>query len=364
MKKSVLFLSLFVAVASANAQMGITLTGTSYTETFDGQNKLFYLSDPSSVPGWHVYYNASSSSLGTYDDSGATSTYNYNDGNPGADPTYGCYQDTSYHSALIRTFSHGFKNSASNDGMGSSLPIADTNCWEQSALTNRCLAVRQSSAAGWDPGPAFCLHLNNTIGQNYFTASFNLQSLDAWCPRVTTWGIDYGFGLNPTVFTPVPASQITGTLTTGGLTFSDNAIHVNFETALDNMATDVWIRINALSASTGSGLRTTTGIDDFNMTWANFPEQVAGLNAAQNMELVALGNATPDNIVLKYNVAEAGNYTLAISDIAGRTIHSEFVNAVAGGQVATFNTLHLAPGMYIATLNNESTRAVARVSVQ
>ena len=69
---------------------------------------------------------------------------------------------------------------------------------------------------------------------------------------------------NPTTFTPVTA---TGTLTTGGSTFSNNAVSVTFPAAVNNQSQKVWARIIANSATTGSSNRASTGVDDVKFTW-------------------------------------------------------------------------------------------------
>lgn len=121
-----------------------------------------------------------------------------------------------------------------------------------------------------------------------FELSFKLQSLDAASPRKATWAVDYGFGAAPTAFT---SAQTTGTFITGGSAFSNNTVTVNFNSALDNQKQNVWIRIVTLNATTESGNRSTSAIDDFNLTWTDTPAGTPTLNirptaiafAAQNI---------------------------------------------------------------------------------
>ena len=54
---------------------------------------------------------------------------------------------------------------------------------------------------------------------------------------------------------------------TGNHIFSNNAISVNFGNALDNQTGKVWIRVTTLSASTGSGNRASTAVDDVNISF-------------------------------------------------------------------------------------------------
>src|SRR5690606_26431816 len=115
--------------------------------------------------------------------------------------------------------------------------------------TDRALGVRQTSSAGYDPGSAFVFQIANTTGKTGVKLDFLLQSLDATtAPRTITWKIDYATGDAPTSFTEGVA---TGTVTTGGNTFSSNPVSVDFGGALDNSASKVWIRVVTLTSSTG-----------------------------------------------------------------------------------------------------------------
>jgi hypothetical protein len=153
----------------------------------------------------------------------------------------------------------GFKNFASATGLNS----ASTNTDQDNAV-NRALGVRQTSATGFDPGASFVFVLANTTGKNNLKMDFQLQSLDITSTRITTWSVDYALGDNPASFTNATA---TGVLTTGGSTFSNNAVSVTLPAAVNNQSQKVWIRIIAKTASTGSSNRATTAIDDVKFTW-------------------------------------------------------------------------------------------------
>jgi len=155
--------------------------------------------------------------------------------------------------------SSGFKNYASASGLSSS-----SDATAQGNSTNRALGVKQTSATGYDPGAAFVFEINNTTGKSNFTLNFLLQSLDDSVGRSTTWQVDYALGDNPTTFIPVTTSP--SFLITDG-TFASTPVTVNFGNALDNQNSKVWIRIVTLSATTGSGSRASTGIDDVNISW-------------------------------------------------------------------------------------------------
>lgn len=338
--KKIALLSLFVITAFAsNAQY--YLTGTSYVQNFDAIS-------PSLPLGWVCYISASSISLGSVDVTYGTGNVNF-----------GSYYDTLDCAADV--FGTGFKNSASYTPSN-----CTATCATQEAQSNRCLAVRQSGSGshpGFDPGAAFCFHLANTHGCTNMQLGFSLQSLDQVSPRTTTWEVDYGFGALPTTFTAVTPTS--GTLTTGGGLCDTNHVVINFGSALDNHSGDVWIRIATIAASTGSGNRTTSGIDNFSLSWTG--TATTGLfqvSSTPSLSLTALGYATSDDILLGYTSEENGAYNLNIFDIAGRVVHTEVVNAIAGEQRINVTGLHLVPGMYVAKMSNATASSFTRVSVQ
>jgi trimeric autotransporter adhesin len=336
MKKIVLLFAIALIAVAANAQ--VTLSGTSYTQNFDALG--------SGLPaGWLCYNSATSTSLGTLDATFGTST------------VWGAYYDTT--NCPSDVFGTGFKNSASADVASN----ATATCTVQGACTNRCLAVRQSSATshpGYDPGASFVFKMNSTAGCANLVLTFNLQSLDEISPRITTWTVDYGIGATPTTF--VPVTPTSGTMTTGGLMFSNNAITVHFPAALNNVTSPVYIRISALAGSTGSGNRATSGIDDFSLTWTG-TAGVVDVTAATELTVAAMGTATSENMNLVYTAANAGTYTLNVYDMVGHVVYTQAVNAVEGTGTVSVNGLHLANGMYIVKMMNESNVATSKVIV-
>jgi hypothetical protein len=170
--------------------------------------------------------------------------------------------------ALWNGVAGGFKNLASATGL-----TATSDNTAQDGSANRALGIRQVSNTnatnpGTDPGASFVFEINNTVGKSNMTLEFLLQSLDNTSGRVTTWTVDYATGDSPTSFT---ALAPTGTLTTGGATFSNNTISVALPAALNNLNQKVWIRIITLTAAPTSASsntnRATTAIDDFKISW-------------------------------------------------------------------------------------------------
>ena len=134
---------------------------------------------------------------------------------------------------------------------------------------------------------------------------------------------------------------------------------------MNKQSQPVWIRLSALAPTTGSGNRTTTGIDNFNLTWHTASTTaVTNVTAQPTLSLIALGAATSEKVVLEYNAEATGDYILAVYDLSGRMIHTETIAAKTGTQVITLSGLNLVPGMYIAKMFNNNSSSVTRIPVQ
>lgn len=211
---------------------GLPLTTSPYTQNFNNI--------ASGLPqGIYVKIGATSTSLAT-----------------GDMPPYGSGLGTP--TAWNQT-SAGLKNFASATGL-----TATSDATAQGASANRALGIRQTGTTGYDPGSAYVLLLDNTTGKSNFQLSFALQSLDNSIGRTTTWVVDYGIGDSPSTFTTV--STTPSSITTSNA-FGSTTVNVNFGSSLNNQSQKVWIRIVTLSATTGSGSRASTGLDDVSLTW-------------------------------------------------------------------------------------------------
>ena len=211
-------------VVSAEAQF--TLTGTNYTQNFNTiSNGL--------PPGWSVRTNATANSPG-----------------------------------LPATFPLAAKSWADTTGEFGSCAALTNNLGvpatgtessaNQATFTNRVLAVRQTQNFG-DPGAAFVLQITNTLGFSNLTFSldFNLLKSNGYS---TTWTIAYAVSNTPASFIPLGTYQDPGSTGTTNRSFT-------LGTDANNQTNNLWIRIIALSASTGSGSRDTFGIDNFSLSW-------------------------------------------------------------------------------------------------
>jgi hypothetical protein len=224
LKSSLLAATLFAIAQGASAQL--TLTGSSYSENFDGL--------ASGLPaGWSVRLAA------TMDSPGTNAPFTTN--------------TTSWGST-----SGQFANYAGtiNDGTNC---LGTESAATQAAFPNRCLGMRQTTSFG-DPGAAFVLQIDNTLGFGDFELSVDCGILSSQA-RSTTWTIDYGIGSQPAQFVSVDAYADPGAFGCARRT-------IPFGTALDNQSQSVCIRIVALENAIGSGSRDTFAIDNVTLTYA------------------------------------------------------------------------------------------------
>lgn len=203
----------------------VVLTGANYSQNFDDLG--------SGLPtGWTVRTDASASSLG----SEATLTTSA----------------TSW-----ANVTGAFKNFASAEGLTSSSDSA-----AQSNSSDRALGIRQTSAFG-DPGASFTLQIADTVGFQGFSVSFSAEMLSVQ-GRSTTWSVQYGLGASPSSFATLTTYSDPGT-------FGSSVVSANLPGTVDSQSENLWIRIVALSAASGSNSRDSFGIDDFALDFAPVP---------------------------------------------------------------------------------------------
>jgi hypothetical protein len=236
-KIALLILLVFSLSNSSVAQTPVTLSGISYSQNFNSIGT-------TQPTGWTVVTGASASSSGT------TETFP-----SGA---------TDWASGV-----GAFGNYAS---LGAGLP-SNANSTTQSNASNRALGVKQTSGFGTfgDPGAAFVLHLTNTTGFVGFSLTFKLMNMDPFIGvgRTATWYVDYGVGATPSSFTTIATSP-TPLATIQGAGQDSATITVNFGSVLNDISDHVWIRI-VNTATSGSGARPATAIDDAVLTWTTYP---------------------------------------------------------------------------------------------
>ena len=235
-----LFIALVIIFTSGNLTAQVVLGVSPYTENFNGI--------AAGLPtGWSVRYGCSSSGAGCL---GVNQAF-VNAATPWNNST------------------GSYRNCASANVSG-----ALDNTALQASRADRALAVKNNGTTFVDGQDAFALQLANTTGKYGFQISFKAQLLDVQ-GRTNTFLVDYGFGAAPLSFTQ---AAIPFTFTDLGINsgaWGQTTITVNFGNALDNNASNIFIRVANLVNSTGSGSRCTFGIDDVNLTWSTVAPTVA-----------------------------------------------------------------------------------------
>ncbi|MCU0787808.1 MAG: immunoglobulin domain-containing protein, partial [Verrucomicrobia bacterium] len=236
MKIRTLFLSALTSVLvlwlyqpSASAQR--TLTGTNYTESFDGI--------AGGLPtGWTCRFNASAAEVG--DELPFTN---------GITTWSGATIGLPYNMASVF-----------NIDPGTSLPFsAGTDATAQNNATNRAPGQRLSS--GTDGETTWTLQIANTLGLADFVVSMDLLCLTT-NSRTGTWTVDYAVGNAPVSFTPlgylgdiiIDGTNAFGATNSGALVIPADA---------NNQGQNLWIRLALLTDTAPSGGRDTYGIDNF-----------------------------------------------------------------------------------------------------
>lgn len=135
---------------------------------------------------------------------------------------------------------------------------------QQAAFTNRSVGLRQGASFG-DPGAAFNFNFSTSLAA-VTSISLDLQMLSVQ-GRSTTFTIQYGIGIAPTAFTTLGTYTDPGTFGSTTFTFTP----ANFGVALDNQSS-VYLRVVALTPSTGSGSRDTIGYDNLSISAIAIPE--------------------------------------------------------------------------------------------
>lgn len=184
-------------------------------------------------------------------------------------------------------------------------PLTSTsNAATQNSASDRSLSVRTSGSVG-DPGQSFALQIANTAGKTGFSLNFNAQLQDVQ-GRTITYRVDYGTGSTPTSFT-----QIGTTFTDLGInsgSWGSQNLTFNFGTSLDNISSNVWIRIVSLSSSTGSGSRCTFGIDDVSLSWSTASASYSGVSAGAGVEPAVLSS------LINTQAASVLNFDFTVTD--------------------------------------------------
>lgn len=305
-----------VLITVKNAPAQVSLSGTSYQQNFNNLG--------SGLPaGWTVRTNASATRLGT------AATFN------AAKVSWG-------------TATGQFANYASTFDDGTNV-LGTATTAEQGGITNRCPGIRQTLTFG-NPGAAFVLQVQNTVGFSnlVFSVDLNLLSVQGYS---TTWTIDYAVTNGPpTNFT------VLGTYPDPG-TFGSNTVSYALDAVADNQSQNLWLRVIALSAATGSGSRDTFGIDNFVL---NYEGPAAATITLQPTDRTNLPRSTATFVT-----AASGTPPLYYQWYKGSVALTDG-DAISGatGDTLTINPVfHADAGDYQVIVTNVSNSATSKVAV-
>ena len=302
MKKFYILIFFFISFHSFGQ---ITLSGSSYTQDFNGTTL------PS---GWTTRTGATASALGATLHTPATS---------------GTWAST--------TGQFRFCASAKTP-----LTSASSSALQNGA-TDRCLAIRSTGSFG-DPGQAFVLELANTLGFTNFSMSFAAQLLSPQ-GKTTIYRVDFGTGSSPSTFTQAGAT-FTDLGINSGL-WGVQPVTINFGNALDNISSNVWIRIVSLNAASGSGNTCTFGIDDVNLNWTNVSLPNCTFTSTSG---AVLENAGTYQIGVTVNTAPSADLMLSVID-AGTGTASPSTDFTFTNTDLTFTAASSYPQTQYVTVN-------------
>ncbi len=218
----------------------ISIAAGTYTENFDAMAA----SGSAPAPGWAMRLGATASTMGN------ATTLAINAPN---------WSDTG----------GAFRNISSSNIDPASDPAA------QAANGNRAVGFRQVGFGGYSPGMSLCFNFA-TDGVQIDGFSLDMLQLNDAATRVSTYTIQYGFGTAPTSFTTLGTWTTDGTFGATSLSFDRD----DFGTNLDGKS-QVWLRVVALTAATGSGsVYDLVGLDNFSISASAVPEPSAALLGA------------------------------------------------------------------------------------
>lgn len=219
----------------------VVLSGTNYAENFDAL--------AAGLPsGWTVWDDATSSTLGT---------------EKLFDPTA-----TAWRLVTAGTFA----NFASTGNDNAGVPFTqDEDATTQGNATNRAPGLRLLSSL--DPGAAFVVRIQDTIGFTNFRVSVDLMMMTTNA-RTGLWMVDYALGATPGSFTTLGTFgdlTLSGTNALNSAAFGKTNRALALPASVSDQGGNLWIRVALLAGTGPTGARDTYGIDNFSLSYALVP---------------------------------------------------------------------------------------------
>lgn len=241
---------------------------------------------------------------------------------------------------------------------------------QQAAATDRALGIKQTGAFG-DAYAAFVFKVANTQNKTGFKLDFDLQSLNpgTTAGRTTTWSILYKIG-NASSWTTLSSAAVSGTNTTALNVFSNNHITADFAALLDNSSDSVVIAIASAAATTGSGSRPTTGIDNFSLSWTAANSTAPSLSLTQNgsavnsigFPMTAIGASRGTSYILNgtnltgpATITATAPYTVSLDSVTFSNLITVPQNSGVIGKTIFVKFSPVSNGSFSGTVTNTAT---------
>ena len=183
-----------------------------------------------------------------------------------------------------------------------------------------------------------------TIARNVLASPAAITGASAICPGAT---VTY------TATAVAGATSYSWTLPTGATiigTTTANTINVQWGTRGGNLS------VRAVNACGNSGSRSLA------ITVSCTSGLASGVNTNQSIEIYP--NPVSDIANLKFVSTGSSNYSISISDMAGRKLISETYRSTPGLNIHQLNLTRLSKGTYLVIIENGSSKQVQKINVQ
>ena len=149
--------------------------------------------------------------------------------------------------------------------------------------------------------------------------------------------------------------------TTGGGTTGSTYVKSGLPWTAPATGTGTVIIYGCINAVNGTG---STGGDRWNngsTSIAEWPATASITTVSNDINVKVFPNPVSNNLNLRLENAQTGNYLLQVFDLNAKNINNEIIEASSTSQTATINTDNWAPGMYQVVVEKDGIRKVIPV---
>lgn len=151
---------------------------------------------------------------------------------------------------------------------------------------------------------------------------------------------------------------------TSPITASNHAATVTFTWIANGAAATGNLTIHAVvNWVNGDGVENALDMPSLNFT-KTLTQVTSIADLSENIKILAFPNPATNNVNLKFEDAERGNYTVNIMDLTGRRIYSENVLVNTSTATTTIQTANWANGLYFAQIMKDGTQRMIPISKQ